>query len=123
MRPRPTKITSTDTLFPNSSRFRARWTAVRRADEVGVVVHRRATVTAITKDRVGFTVGDQAHSAPADVLIHAADTASGAPLAERLREAGVPVRSEEHTPELQSLMRISYAVFCLKQNTTKKHKI
>src|SRR3546814_7883213 len=27
-------------------------------------------------------------------------------------------RSEEHTPELQSLMRISYAVFCLKNNTT-----
>src|SRR3546814_8929169 len=30
-------------------------------------------------------------------------------------EAG---RSEEHTSELQSLMRISYAVFCLKKNTT-----
>src|SRR3546814_5727551 len=30
------------------------------------------------------------------------------------------VRSEEHTSELQSLMRISYAVFCLKK---KKHKI
>src|SRR3546814_4669482 len=32
-------------------------------------------------------------------------------------------RSEEHTSELQSLMRISYAVFCLKkkQNTTNKH--
>src|SRR3546814_1767848 len=31
-------------------------------------------------------------------------------------------RSEEHTSELQSLMRISYAVFCLKQkNTNKKH--
>src|SRR3546814_6258435 len=29
-------------------------------------------------------------------------------------------RSEEHTSELQSLMRISYAVFCLKKNTTKK---
>src|SRR3546814_5269859 len=28
----------------------------------------------------------------------------------------VPGRSEEHTSELQSLMRISYAVFCLKQN-------
>src|SRR3546814_8879423 len=28
------------------------------------------------------------------------------------------VRSEEHTSELQSLMRISYAVFCLKQNKT-----
>src|SRR3546814_7123105 len=34
------------------------------------------------------------------------------------------VRSEEHTSELQSLMRISYAVFCLKkkQTTTENHK-
>src|SRR3546814_5499334 len=32
-----------------------------------------------------------------------------------LLSAGVPARSEEHTSELQSLMRISYAVFCLKQ--------
>src|SRR3546814_6783952 len=30
-------------------------------------------------------------------------------------------RSEEHTSELQSLMRISYAVFCLKQKKTKLH--
>src|SRR3546814_7803125 len=30
-------------------------------------------------------------------------------------------RSEEHTSELQSLMRISYAVFCLKKKTTKRH--
>src|SRR3546814_6667633 len=32
----------------------------------------------------------------------------------------VPLRSEEHTSELQSLMRISYAVFCLKKKTTIK---
>src|SRR3546814_3231376 len=32
--------------------------------------------------------------------------------------AAVDGRSEEHTSELQSLMRISYAVFCLKKNTT-----
>src|SRR3546814_4817958 len=36
-------------------------------------------------------------------------------------------RSEEHTSELQSLMRISYAVFCLKKkntrNTTKRHNL
>src|SRR3546814_2335703 len=34
------------------------------------------------------------------------------------------IRSEEHTSELQSLMRISYAVFCLKKkkNTQKQHK-
>src|SRR3546814_9109553 len=30
-------------------------------------------------------------------------------------------RSEEHTSELQSLMRISYAVFCLKKKTKQKH--
>src|SRR3546814_2600719 len=33
-----------------------------------------------------------------------------------------PTRSEEHTSELQSLMRISYAVFCLKQKKKKKNK-
>src|SRR3546814_10018637 len=33
-----------------------------------------------------------------------------------------PRRSEEHTSELQSLMRISYAVFCLKQNTKTPQK-
>src|SRR3546814_9225404 len=39
---------------------------------------------------------------------------------EALRAAGndVIARSEEHTSELQSLMRISYAVFCLKKNKT-----
>src|SRR3546814_3459117 len=34
-----------------------------------------------------------------------------------LARAVFPERSEEHTSELQSLMRISYAVFCLKKNT------
>src|SRR3546814_7356492 len=32
------------------------------------------------------------------------------------------IRSEEHTSELQSLMRISYAVFCLKKTTAKKQQ-
>src|SRR3546814_7531188 len=32
-----------------------------------------------------------------------------------------PVRSEEHTSELQSLMRISYAVFCLKKKNNKSN--
>src|SRR3546814_19940849 len=36
--------------------------------------------------------------------------------------AGLAKRSEEHTSELQSLMRISYAVFCLKKKTTQKSK-
>src|SRR3546814_7044810 len=38
--------------------------------------------------------------------------------ANNAKEGGALVRSEEHTSELQSLMRISYAVFCLKK---KKH--
>src|SRR3546814_4202280 len=43
-------------------------------------------------------------------------------LAEGVRPSGqgssiTPMRSEEHTSELQSLMRISYAVFCLKKKT------
>src|SRR3546814_2540508 len=40
--------------------------------------------------------------------------ASGLPMME-----GLVIRSEEHTSELQSLMRISYAVFCLKKNRIK----
>src|SRR3546814_8052513 len=42
-------------------------------------------------------------------------------LRQQIREqiqAGESDRSEEHTSELQSLMRISYAVFCLKKKTT-----
>src|SRR3546814_5229448 len=37
----------------------------------------------------------------------------------RIADASI-MRSEEHTSELQSLMRISYAVFCLKKKTTRK---
>src|SRR3546814_2648327 len=36
--------------------------------------------------------------------------------------AGLGFRSEEHTSELQSLMRISYAVFCLKKKKTEEQK-
>src|SRR3546814_4678877 len=36
-----------------------------------------------------------------------------------VRLIGVEARSEEHTSELQSLMRISYAVFCLKKKTNR----
>src|SRR3546814_1397870 len=43
----------------------------------------------------------------------------GVPLIAMLRSYG---RSEEHTSELQSLMRISYAVFCLKKKIKQKHQ-
>src|SRR3546814_3842587 len=39
------------------------------------------------------------------------------------RKRNNDARSEEHTSELQSLMRISYDVFCLKKNNTTTHKI
>src|SRR3546814_6909909 len=54
------------------------------------------------------------------------DAASAAPqltdLALTLHRLGGASRSEEHTSELQSLMRISYAVFCLKKKKKKKDK-
>src|SRR3546814_9652502 len=45
----------------------------------------------------------------------------GAHFIELCAQRGIPLRSEEHTSELQSLMRISYAVFCLKKK--KKNKL
>src|SRR3546814_4170505 len=44
-------------------------------------------------------------------------------LSRPIDDATVPARSEEHTSELQSLMRISYAVFCLKKKKSKNDKI
>src|SRR3546814_4671712 len=46
---------------------------------------------------------------------------SGHATSRRNWTAGQRVRSEEHTSELQSLMRISYAVFCLKKKNTTIH--
>src|SRR3546814_8943969 len=43
---------------------------------------------------------------------------SGVTLDHLSEMASTPIRSEEHTSELQSLMRISYAVFCLKKQRT-----
>src|SRR3546814_7982319 len=40
---------------------------------------------------------------------------------EGAHHAALAKRSEEHTSELQSLMRISYAVFCLKKKNTRQH--
>src|SRR3546814_1465863 len=39
------------------------------------------------------------------------------------RDAPLRIRSEEHTSELQSLMRISYAVYCLKNNNTQNEQV
>src|SRR3546814_2413931 len=49
--------------------------------------------------------------------------AEGADIIDIGGESTRPGRSEEHTSELQSLMRISYAVFCLKKKTKKYNKL
>src|SRR3546814_9026611 len=60
---------------------------------------------------------------PAGALA-AADAAPGAPVGTAsLSFRPASVRSEEHTSELQSLMRISYAVFCLKKKKKTKLEI
>src|SRR3546814_5171472 len=90
---RPPRSTRTDTLFPYTTLFRS---AVGIADP-GVDRHRRARNT-----RRG-----------AEIIIPAVAHRS---LRGRIGDgSGCRQRSEEHTSELQSLMRISYAVFCLKK--------
>src|SRR3546814_7434114 len=60
------------------------------------------------------------------VFQHSLDDPEWLPLAENLLESGAnyrsaaAARSEEHTSELQSLMRISYAVFCLTKKIIKR---
>ncbi len=67
-----------------------RWTAARKAADLGVTVHRFAVPTRITEDRVEFTVKDgDTQSAAADAVIFAAGTYASAPLADELTAAGV----------------------------------
>src|SRR3546814_8687356 len=100
---RPPRSTRTDTLFPYTTLFRSQLVALDQA---------LAEVTAATfgKQRV---LGTQLHARRVAVLRLAIVT--DAQIAD-LHAAHDVARSEEHTSELQSLMRISYAVFCLKKN-------
>src|SRR3546814_2738227 len=86
---RPPRSTRTDTLFPYTTLFRS---------FLGAACRSLATET---NDRLVDKVRRIAHG-----LIGAQD-------------ADGYLRSEEHTSELQSLMRSSYAVFCLKKTKTK----
>src|SRR3546814_3573962 len=66
------------------------------------------------------TLAGAAGAAPAKVGQSEGRFAVAAVLgAQQRKQRGVLRRSEEHTSELQSLMRISYAVFCLKKKTNK----
>src|SRR3546814_3593928 len=70
-----------------------------------------------------FLIGKATHEIH-QKLEGATETVQTAGSATRAATATFGARSEEHTSELQSLMRISYAVFCLKKKntTTQTHK-
>src|SRR3546814_9940804 len=102
---RPPRTTRTDTLFPYTTLFRS----IARI------------FLAIELQRDGAGLGPVAADADQQVV-----PAVMTLCADRDRRVGygglgdqavAGVRSEEHTSELQSLMRISYAVFCLKKKT------
>src|SRR3546814_10777606 len=99
---RPPRSTRTDTLFPYTTLFRSRLSLCRRRDED----ERQAG-----EDRRPAREGNQP---PLDQ--EPRRRAQRLALYRRRRGS----RSEEHTSELQSLMRISYAVFCLKKKKNKK---
>src|SRR3546814_2162226 len=103
---RPPRSTRTDTLFPYTTLFLSVGACTAQQQQ-GIDQQRLAGA--------GFA-GNHAHAWPeADFGF-----AYHSKIADRKgAEHGWPERSEEHTSELQSLMRISYAVFCLK----KKKKI
>src|SRR3546814_1399868 len=100
MRLRPPRSTRSDTLFPYTSLFRS-WIDIRPSESVlpapGALRRRTAPLTALA----------------GGILVIAAGRAKRPGAAPAARQPGL--RSEEHTSELQSLMRISYAGFCLKK--------
>src|SRR3546814_2374299 len=107
MRRRPPRSTRTDTLFPYTTLFRSPITLLSPEGSADPYFA-----------RFGW-----AAKPDSDVTLPKADTlwtAEGGPLT---TDSPVTLRwdrSEEHTSELQSLMRISYAVFCLKKKKTQE---
>src|SRR3546814_8638533 len=104
---RPSCATPTDTLFPDTTLFRSPWEDSARI---------ASSFTTVRK-----TIGNH-HDRPAAPAGSDPEWHSVSHIARRAAQAPRPDyvgRSEEHTSELQSLMRISYAVFCL----TKKKEI
>src|SRR3546814_9845494 len=95
---RPPRSTRTDTLFPYTTLFRSELGRARRDDG------RAAAVGAHL---------DRADAGRRQAALRPQGAGAG-----RRRRHRRP-RSEEHTSELQSLMRTSYAVFCLKKKTKK----
>src|SRR3546814_4241697 len=106
---RPPRSTRTDTPFPYTTLFRSRRT-VRRSTREEIIVGGAAGVA-----------GDGREARHKARRRRRTDGAGRAARGRRHRTGspGGEGRSEEHTSELQSLMRTSYAVFCLKKKTHK----
>src|SRR3546814_7079771 len=108
---RPPRSTRTDTLFPYTTLFRSH---LRPAGRKAGPAHHDAARRLLRKGEYG----SRAH-----LHAHQAWRRPGGEAARRQwhrgeRDPWQQERSEEHTSELQSLMRISYAVFCLKKKKT-----
>src|SRR3546814_9666918 len=107
MLPRPPTVTRTDTRFPYTTLFRAFYT---EGVQEGLFSPTGGGVDAAKADSEFYTEAGQMEG-PAESL-KVEDFWDLGPL-------NAAKRSEEHTSELQSLMRISYAVFCLKKQRVK----
>src|SRR3546814_8469131 len=135
MIPRPPRITLTDTLFPYTTLFRS--LCLRIVGEVepagdGIdhhILQHRAEALGGGVD-LGLRLGREADHLGITAALEVEDrgirpamlVVSDERAAGVGRQGSLAGRSEEHTSELQSLMRISYAVFCLKKKTnTKEH--
>src|SRR3546814_1297114 len=106
---RPPRSTRTDTLFPYTTLFRSPRCHPRRAPHAAVL---RDDAAADRRARQTLSARRAAH------LDRRRRTRSRR---HHLSGGHHLARSEEHTSELQSLMRISYAVFCLKKKKTNKN--
>src|SRR3546814_2546341 len=105
MRRRPPRSTRTDTLFPYTTLFRSLLHTRGRGRNPAEIWH---------SGRRKPPEGDAVNPAPA-VRDRLYDDCDSAFTPWRPGRDDTKSRSEEHTSELQSLMRISYAVFCLKK--------
>src|SRR3546814_10908685 len=107
---RPPRSTRTDTLFPYTTLFRSPSSGRRLFTGYAIIAY-SGTLSSSKPINNDAKCVAQASVRPPSADRHSSRYISSfSPLK--------PSRSEEHTSELQSLMRISYAVFCLKNKTT-----
>src|SRR3546814_6249272 len=90
-----------------------------RASRLETRMRDAADMPKLEEDGAAFRMDRGGHLAPALDLLRGIDAGRRGIALPRRHD----LRSEEHTSELQSLMRISYAVFCLKKKTTRKRTI